>query len=88
MAAAFILAGELYLAAGNHDEAFQPYESLFAPFVGDKQKAALRLAGFFAPKSRVSLFVRNQLMNLLTIPWVSDVVLTHDFADNIEIPDY
>jgi hypothetical protein len=69
MIAAYILAGELHRSHGDYRVAFQRYQDLFAPFVLKKQQAALRFAGYFAPRSKLSLFVRNQVMNLLRIPW-------------------
>ncbi len=88
MTAAYILAGELHRAAGDHSRAFARYQEIFGPFVGGKQKAALRLAGFFAPKSRASLFLRNQVMNLMSISWVSDYVFARDLKDSIALPAY
>ena len=56
MVAAYILAGELHRADGDYAEAFPRYQDLFGPFVFNKQKAALRFAGAFAPKSKFALF--------------------------------
>lgn len=88
MAAAYILAGELYKADGDYAQAFRRYEQLFAPFIAAKQKAALRFAGMFAPKSKMALFLRNQVMNLLTLPWVADLTFARDFRDNLVLPEY
>ncbi|MFZ0760289.1 MAG: FAD-binding domain [Candidatus Sulfotelmatobacter sp.] len=88
MVAAYILAGELHRARGNYAVAFQRYQDLFAPFVFAKQKAALRFAGSFAPKSKLTLFLRNQIFNLMAIPWVADLAVGRDLADRIAIPDY
>ena len=88
MVAAYILAGELYRSKGNHAEAFCRYQQLFAPFVVPKQKAALRFAGSFAPHSRLSLIVRNQIMNLMRIPWIADLAIGRGFSDKIALPDY
>ncbi|MGH9713204.1 MAG: FAD-binding domain [Candidatus Acidiferrales bacterium] len=88
MVAAYILAGELHRAKGNYAEAFARYQGLFAPFVHAKQEAALRFAGFFAPKSRMALFIRNQGMKLMKIPWIADYAVGRDFADKIALPDY
>lgn len=88
MVAAYILAGELHRAQGDHALAFDRYQKLFAPFVRKKQDAALRLAGFFAPKSRLSMFIRNQVVNLMGIPWVSDMAIGNDLVDKISIPNY
>ena len=88
MVASYILAGELHRANGDYAEAFARYQGLFAPFVRDKQKAALRFAGFFAPKSQLSLFLRNQVMKLLDISWIADLAIGRDIADKIPLPEY
>jgi 2-polyprenyl-6-methoxyphenol hydroxylase-like FAD-dependent oxidoreductase len=88
MVAAYILAGELYRAKGNYAEAFQRYQELFGSFVLRKQKAALRFAGSFAPKSKLSLFVRNKIFQLMAIPWIADMVAGRDLADRITLPEY
>jgi 2-polyprenyl-6-methoxyphenol hydroxylase-like FAD-dependent oxidoreductase len=88
MVASYILAGELHAAGGDYATAFAQYQRRFGPFVLQKQKSALRLAGTFAPKSKLSIFLRNQVMNLLRIPWISDVVLSRDLGDHIALPKY
>ncbi|MGH9703195.1 MAG: FAD-binding domain [Candidatus Acidiferrales bacterium] len=88
MVAAYILAGELHRASGDYATAFQRYQDLFGPFVLGKQKAALRFAGAFAPKSKFALFLRNQVFNLLAIPWIADRAVGRDLADKITLPDY
>ncbi len=88
MIAAYVLAGELHRSQGDYALAFRRYQELFGPFVLKKQQAALRFAGYFAPKSRLSLFVRNQMMNLMRIRWIADLVVGGDIADKIAIPQY
>ncbi len=88
MVAAYILAGELHRANGDYAAAFARYQELFGPFVLRKQRAALRFAGTFAPKSKLALFLRNQIMNALRIPWIADLAVGRDLADNITLPDY
>jgi 2-polyprenyl-6-methoxyphenol hydroxylase-like FAD-dependent oxidoreductase len=88
MVAAYILAGELRRAKGRYVEAFARYQDLFGPLVLKKQKAALHLAGAFAPKSKFTMLLRNQIFNLLTISWIADLVIGRDLADNISLPDY
>ena len=88
MVAAYILAGELHRARGDYAQAFARYQQLFAPFVQGKQKAALRFAGFFAPKSKAALFIRNQVMNLLRIPWVADFTIAGEMTDKLTLPQY
>ena len=88
MVAAYILAGELHRANGDYAKAFARYQDLFGPFVRGKQDAALRFAGFFAPASRLSLFLRNQMMQFLNISWIADLTVGRDFADKLSLPQY
>jgi 2-polyprenyl-6-methoxyphenol hydroxylase-like FAD-dependent oxidoreductase len=88
MVAAYILAGELHHARGDYGRAFARYEQAFGPFVLKKQRAALRFAGAFAPKTKWGLFFRNQVMNLMRIPWVADLVVNRDIVDKIKLPEY
>jgi len=88
MIAAYILAGELHRSKGDYALAFRRYQELFGSFVLKKQQAALRFGGYFVPRSSLSLFMRNQIMNLMSIPWIADRVVGRDFADKIAIPQY
>ena len=88
MVAAYILAGELSRCGGDYAAAFRRYQELFGPFVLAKQKAALRFAGSFAPKSELSLFLRNQLFRLMAIRWIADLAVGRDLADHIALPAY
>jgi 2-polyprenyl-6-methoxyphenol hydroxylase-like FAD-dependent oxidoreductase len=88
MISAYILAGELHRANGDYAHAFEAYHQLFGPFVLRKQNAATRLAGSFAPKSQFSLFLRNQILNLMRIDWIADFAVGRDLADRIAIPAY
>jgi 2-polyprenyl-6-methoxyphenol hydroxylase-like FAD-dependent oxidoreductase len=88
MTAAYILAGELHRANGDYREAFARYQRLFAPFVAAKQRAARRLLGSFAPRSPLSLFVRNRVFQLLGVPGVANLVAGRGFKDAIALPNY
>lgn len=88
MVAAYVLAGELHRSNGDYAGAFRRYQDLFGPFVRSKQKAALRFAGSFAPKSKLSLFLRNSIFNLMSIGWVANLALGSGLADKIVLPDY
>jgi len=88
MTGAYILAGELHRTGGNAAEACDRYQRLFGPFVAKKQRAAQRFAGVFAPKSKLSLFARNQIMRLLTTDWVANLTAGRGFKDPIVLPEY
>jgi hypothetical protein len=49
---------------------------------------AVRFANAFAPKTTFSMFVRNRIMNLLTVPWVANLVTRGSFVDALRLPDY
>ena len=87
MIAAFILAGELHRARGDYAAAFRRYQERFAPFVLSKQNTARSMAGTFAPKSALSLFLRNRILNLCGIPWIAKLTIGR-FADDLALPDY
>ena len=88
MAAAFILAGELYRAAGDYGSAFARYQRHLEAFVRGKQRSAVKFAGTFAPKSRFSMVVRNAIMNLLRVEWIADFVIGRDLGDHFSLPVY
>lgn len=88
MVAAYILAGELHRAGSDYAAALGRYQERFDSFVLKKQKGALRFAGTFAPTSKLSMFIRNQVMDLLKIPLVADLAAGRSLADNLTLPNY
>jgi 2-polyprenyl-6-methoxyphenol hydroxylase-like FAD-dependent oxidoreductase len=88
MIAAYVLAGELKRAGGNHDAAFARYNERLGGFMAAKQKAAVALSSFFAPRSRFGIFVGNQVTKLMSIPLVSNFAVGRELRDAIELPDY
>jgi len=88
IAAAYILAGELHRARGDYALAFAQYQELFSQFVLQKQKAALRYAGTFTPKSKFALFLRDRIMNLMTIPYIAHFAVGRDLVDKLTLPEY
>jgi 2-polyprenyl-6-methoxyphenol hydroxylase-like FAD-dependent oxidoreductase len=88
MIAAYILAGELKLANGNHETAFARYEERLGGFIAGKQTAAVRFAPFFAPESKLGLFFRNQVMKLMSLPFVTELAVGRELRDAIELPSY
>ena len=88
MTAAYILAGELKWAAGDHRAAFARYHERLGAFIAAKQQAAVRLSTFFAPTSRFRLLLRNQVMNLMSIPFVTELAVGRELSDRLELPEY
>lgn len=88
MVAAYVLAGELNRAKGDHDAAFAQYQDRLRTFIAGKQRAAVRFAPFFAPGSRLGIYLRNQVMKLMAIPFVADLAVGRDLRDHIDLPEY
>ena len=86
MVEAYVLAAELAQARGNHVEAFARYEQRLTPFLQSKQKAAVRLAPAFAPRTGVQLFLRNSIMKLFNLPFVANLTMGNSLRDAIELP--
>jgi 2-polyprenyl-6-methoxyphenol hydroxylase-like FAD-dependent oxidoreductase len=88
MIAGYLLAGELHRAGGDHVRAFAEYERRFGPFVAMKQRAARRFVGVFTPRSHRSIWFRNTVMRLLSLPLVAKAVASRGFTDPIALPRY
>src|SRR6266705_2741804 len=68
MMGAYILAGELKVALGNHQRAFPQYEQAFRPVVRQEQKMAGSSAKFLVPATPLGLWVQTHLVPLLLPP--------------------
>jgi len=88
MVGAYILAGELKLAKGKYKTAFRQYENIFKPFMEKKQKAAKSFAKSFVPKSNFGIWLRNIALKLMSIPFISRLLL-NQFKDNgLKLKEY
>jgi 2-polyprenyl-6-methoxyphenol hydroxylase-like FAD-dependent oxidoreductase len=86
MVEAYVLAAELAQARGRHAQAFARYERMLKPFLRSKQKAAVRLAPAFAPRSAMQLFLRNSVLKLFGLPFVANLAMGNSLRDAIELP--
>jgi 2-polyprenyl-6-methoxyphenol hydroxylase-like FAD-dependent oxidoreductase len=68
MMGAYILAGELNVALGNHQRAFAQYEQAFRPVVRQEQKKAGSNARILVPATPLSLWVKTHLFPRLLPP--------------------
>lgn len=67
---AYVLAGELAAAAGDHHAAFARYEEELRGYVGKGQKLAKANAVGLVPRSRSQIWLRNQFLRALPhMPW-------------------
>ena len=88
MVAAYVLAGELAQARGDHAQAFARYRERLATLITTKQDGARKLSSFFAPPSRFSLFLGNQITKLMAIPFVANLAIGREIRDKIDLPAY
>jgi 2-polyprenyl-6-methoxyphenol hydroxylase-like FAD-dependent oxidoreductase len=88
MTEAYVLAGELSRAGDDYREAFHRYEQQLRPFIERKQESARNFAAAFAPKTRLGVWIRNQVTKLLPIPPIARFLLGRDMLDNFDLPDY
>lgn len=88
MTEAYVLAGELHKASGNHLVAFKAYQDRLHSYVTGKQDGALGFAGLFAPKNWFWLLVRDISMNLTSLPVVGNQLLSRAFRSDLILPDY
>ena len=88
MIAAYVLAGELGKDADLSLDGLQRYEQLLRPFMTAKQKAAAQFAGSFVPRTRMGVFLRNQITRAFASPFVAKLVLGGSLLDRIDLPEY
>jgi 2-polyprenyl-6-methoxyphenol hydroxylase-like FAD-dependent oxidoreductase len=88
MAGAYVLAGELDRCGGDHAAAFERYERLLRPAIERKQKGALWLGGWFAPKSPLGLVARNGLSRLASMPMFAPLLIGDMLSTGVVLPDY
>ncbi len=88
MLAAYVLAGELQRAKGDHCAAFAAYERRLRPFIEAKQKAAAQFASAFAPRTELGIFCRNLITKAMRLPFVAELAIGRSLRDDLDLPDY
>ncbi|MEO8084039.1 MAG: FAD-binding domain, partial [Ardenticatenales bacterium] len=69
MAEAYVLAGELGRAGGDHAMAFERYQARMKPFLEQKQQSAAKFASSFAPRTAFGLRFRDVVLHLMRLPY-------------------
>ncbi|WP_246137103.1 FAD-dependent monooxygenase [Myxococcus llanfairpwllgwyngyllgogerychwyrndrobwllllantysiliogogogochensis] len=90
MVGAYVLAGELLASPEAHTDAFARFEARLRPYATPAQDGAKRVGGFFAPRTRPGLFLRNQFYRMLTskpLERAFEKLVTHA-ANAFELPEY
>ncbi len=88
MTEAYVLAGELHNADGDHATAFQSYQARLQQYLILKQDAALKFAGLFAPENWFWLVVRDVMLNLTSVPILGKKLLASSFQSDLDLPSY
>jgi 2-polyprenyl-6-methoxyphenol hydroxylase-like FAD-dependent oxidoreductase len=88
MIAAYVLAGELGAADGDHQRAFARYEEVLRDFIARKQRAAEGFAGVLAPRTPAGLWFRNLVINSMAVPGLARYAFGRDIVDRVRLPDY
>ena len=88
MAGAYILAGELKRAGGDHVAAFAEYERRFRSFIRARQRSARGFANSFAPHTRIGLAVRDLVLRAAANPLVGKLLLRQFVTDDFVLPAY
>jgi 2-polyprenyl-6-methoxyphenol hydroxylase-like FAD-dependent oxidoreductase len=91
---AYLLAGELAGAAGDHRAAFDRYEARLRPYAERNLAFGVKMAGEMVPGGRLSLAVRHYGMRTLRYnPFARQIIEKvtrplHELANAIELPSY
>ncbi|MGN6570172.1 MAG: FAD-binding domain [Pseudolabrys sp.] len=88
MLGAYVLAGELANAHGDHARAFGNYETKLRSYIEGKQAGAERFATAFAPRTRFGLWFRNRVLNLASLPGLAKLMVGRDIVETLKLPDY
>ena len=86
MVEAYVLAEELDRARGDVAGALAAYDRRLHAFVDGKQKAAVRMRGFFAPRTALALKVRNIAIRAMSIPFVARRLLARSLDESLDLP--
>lgn len=88
MIGAYVLAGELTSSPDQPEAALRRYEEELHGFMVEKQRWALEFARSFAPRTRLGLWLRNQMTRALSAPGVARLMLGAGLTDYIQLPDF
>jgi 2-polyprenyl-6-methoxyphenol hydroxylase-like FAD-dependent oxidoreductase len=88
VAGALVLAGELLNAGGDHRPALEAFERRLRRYIEGKQRAALRMGSWFAPRTRLGIFIRDQLTRLAGAPGLTKLIAGPMVADGLALPHY
>lgn len=88
MIGAYVLAGELKQARDRPEHAFARYHQRLGEFMARKQHSAIRFSDNFAPRSKLSVFLKNHLSSALGLPFAAELLFRPLMKDRIALPSY
>lgn len=89
MVGAYLLAGELGAARGDHRAAFAAYENLMAPYATECRKLPPGGVNGFLPKGRAAMWMRDRVISMMTSRAMKKPAeKTVRKADRVELPEY
>jgi 2-polyprenyl-6-methoxyphenol hydroxylase-like FAD-dependent oxidoreductase len=88
MLGAYVLAGELAEAAGDHARAFAAYEKKLHPFLLRQQDRAISFAGSFLPRTKFGLGFRNLVLGAMNFPPLGTLFVRQMVGERYPLPDY
>ncbi|GLZ76168.1 FAD-dependent oxidoreductase [Actinorhabdospora filicis] len=89
MVGAYLLAGELAAARGDHRVAFASYENLMGPYAAECRKLPPGGVNGFLPKGRAAMWMRDRVISMMTSRALKKPAeKTARKADRVELPEY
>ena len=87
MAGAYVLAHALHRSSGDHRSAFDEYERMLRPLVDRKQRAAARFGQWFAPRTRLGIWIRNAATRAMRLPFIGSQMAKGTLGGSFRLPD-
>jgi len=87
---AYVLAGELAAAAGDHSTAYARYEERTRAYALRCQRGARGVGRFMAPRSRMGIWLRNRMLNTMNMLPGKGLMerIAMSRAEGINVPEY
>ncbi|AIT10218.1 oxidoreductase [Candidatus Francisella endociliophora] len=85
---AYVLAGELYKAKGDHTIAFKEWQDKLKSIIDRKQKIGLTNLSAIAPEEILNKYLSTITVKISSTPVISKFIGAGIFNEQIDLPDY